>query len=521
MDDKKGESKSILSTLVVSLCTLVSRILGFVKLAVIAKYFGGDKVADIINFTFNIPNNLRKLMAEGALSSAFVPVLSDEIEKKKDHDAARKLVQNVLALQFIIVVPITILCFIFSRQIMGLISTYEGNDLTLAADLFKYFMIYLLLISLSAVLMGTINTHAKFLIPALTPILFSIFVIVAVIVLYEYIGAFSMVVGVLSGGVAQIFFQLPQFFRLKYSFVPSLRVKSPGFKRVLINWVPILVASSIFSVTQIIANALATSLPEGSVTALNNSIVFFQLPLGIFSIAITTVLFPKMSRQFAVDDVEGVKSTVVRGLNMMFMLLVPSMIVLIFFGKDMISAAFVRGFYTQEHAILAADVLIYYSIGLFFVGSFNFLNRFFYSRKNFSIPLIAALIVAIVDISLSIILMRTPLEAAGLALANTISFFVGFVILFFFFRNMVGKLNFRDTILDSIKITISMVPLFFLLFYSSIFIEKFNLNQSNKIYMLVVAAVGIVAMILVLVLYRLTKVSTLAELMSMRRRKKP
>lgn len=520
MSKKQSQSKSILSTIVVSICTLFSRILGFVKLAVISKYFGGDKAADIINFTFNIPNNLRKLMAEGALSSAFVPVLSDKIENKQDHNEAKNLVKNVLALQFLIVVPITILCFIFSEQIMGAISKYQGEDLVLAASLFKYFMIYLLLISLSAVLMGTLNTHAKFLVPALTPILFSLFVIAAVVVLFKQLGPYSMVIGVIVGGVSQILFQLPQFYRLNYSFLPSLKKVSSGFKTVMINWVPILIASSIFSVTQIIANSLATSLPEGSVTALNNSIVFFNLPLGIFSIAITTVMFPKMSREFAANNLEGVKDTVVRGLNMMFMLLFPSLIVLAVFGNDMISAAFVRGEYTIEHANLAAKVLLYYSIGLFFVGSFNFLNRFFYSRKNFSKPLIAAVIVAVIDVALSIILMRTKLEAAGLALANTIAFFIGFLILLYYFRKMVGKLKFRDTAFDFLKVTLTMIPLFFLLYFSSMLIKKYGLDQSNAVYMLAVAVVGVIAMVLVLLLYSLTKVSVLAELVNIRKERK-
>jgi putative peptidoglycan lipid II flippase len=517
--EKQTSKKSTISTLVVSGCTLISRLLGFVRQAVLAKYIGGGTNADILNFTFNIPNNLRKLMAEGALSSAFVPVLSREIVHHGDSDRPKKLVQNILALQFVIIIPLTVLAIIFAKPFMALISDYQGQELETAASLFRFFINYLFLISISAVLMGTLNSNSSFFIPAITPVLFSVFVISSIIFLHKSLGLYSMVVGVLAGGVAQVLFQIPKFIRLKYSIVPSFKEKNPEFKTVLINWVPILIASSIFSVMQIIAGSFATTLDEGSVTALTNSLVFFQLPLGIFSIAITTVMFPKMSRQAARDDIEGVKDSVMRGLNMMLMLLVPSMVILILFGRDMITAAFVRGLYSEDHAKAAALVLIYYAAGLFSVGAFNFLNRFFYSRKNFKIPLITAGIVAVTDISLSLIL-KGPLQASGLALANTIAFTLGFFILFVCFRKQTGKLHYRQIISDMLRILISMIPLGFFTYYSSVFIKHFKLNENGFVYILMVGAVGILAVVIVLMSYFLTKVSVLAELISIGRRKK-
>ena len=192
-------------------CTFLSRILGFVRIALISALFGATGEADVLNTVFTIPNNLRKLLAEGALSSAFIPVLSSVLVKEKDQTVSKILVRNVLTFQLCILIPFSILCVVFADPLIRYVLV-EFDDpalIDLSVRIFRWFIHYLLLISISAVLMAVLNSHNSFVIPAITPILFSIAVITSVVMLYKSMGIFSMVVGVLGGGLLQILFQFP------------------------------------------------------------------------------------------------------------------------------------------------------------------------------------------------------------------------------------------------------------------------------------------------------------------------
>ncbi|MBF9017235.1 MULTISPECIES: murein biosynthesis integral membrane protein MurJ [unclassified Oceanispirochaeta] len=418
--------QSMLSTLAVMAGTLGSRILGFVRIALISMYFGASGEADILNAVFNIPNNFRKLLAEGALSSAFIPELSKQIVADPKGPASRNLSRSILGLQLLILIPLSLVCVFFPEIILKIFIRFpEPWKLEMAVRLFRWIFHYILLISVSAVLMAVLNSHNHFLIPALSPLLFSISVISSIVIWHDSLGIFSMVIGVLGGGVAQIIWQYPKFHKLGYSLIPRLHFKDESFRRVMKQWLPVLVTSSIFTVNQMIAVFLATGLDEGSTTALSNAIVFWQLPFGIFSASIATVLFPKMSRQAGEGNHKGMASTLQQGIHMLSVLLVPSSILLMIFGPELISTALQRGEYDAANSHLAAQVLFAYAPGMFFVGSYNLFQRSFYSRGNFKFPLKTALVTVLLDIILSLLFIRMGKGVVSLAWANSIAFVFG------------------------------------------------------------------------------------------------
>ncbi len=445
MSNEQSIQKSTLSTMIVMGCTLLSRILGFVRIAVISAYFGASGNADVINLTFAIPNNLRKLLAEGALSSAFIPVLSESMVKNGTQNRkTRNIVRSILSFQFLIIVPLSILSIIFAKPLIEHILTQFTNpeQITLAISLFRYFINYLLFISISAVMIGVLNSASHFFIPAITPILFSISVITSIIVLNRSIGIYSMAFGVLAGGLFQILFQYPLFHRLGFDFKPRISFKDKYFKTILRHWVPVLATSSIFTINQQVAFLFASGLAEGSASAVTNALVFWQLPFGIFSASITTVLFPRMSRQAAIDDKAGLRESLSTGIRLLFSLLIPSAVFLGFFGKLIIASALQRGLFTADNTFMTAAVLSGYVFGLFSVGGYNFLLRFFYASKNFKTPFIISTVVCTIDIVLSLILKETSLGVTGLAAANSMAFSIGFLILYVL---TVRKLDFLYT----------------------------------------------------------------------------
>jgi putative peptidoglycan lipid II flippase len=330
--------------------TTVSRLFGFVRIAVIGAIFGASGTADVLNAVFTVPNNLRKLMAEGALSSAFIPVLAKSIVQDTTLTRAKKIVSSILGFQFIVLVPVLLVSVVFSPLVVRAILDFQDPaKIELAADLFRWMIHYLLLVSISAVFMGVINAHSSFLVPAITPVLFSVAVISSVVLLHRMFGPFAMVIGVLAGGLAQVLFQAPKMRNLGYGWKPGFDFKNPDFVKVMKLWLPVVATASVYTINEQIAIRFATGLEDGSASAMSNALVFWQLPFGIFSASITTVLFPRMSRQAGAGDTVGLKTTLEYGLRYLILLLVPAAVILSFLAKEIIAVALQRGNFLPEN----------------------------------------------------------------------------------------------------------------------------------------------------------------------------
>ena len=420
--------------------TMVSRILGFVRTAAIGALFGAGGVADVINLVFNIPNNLRKLLAEGALSTAFIPELSRELVASSDGGNAPRLARNILGIQAVILLPFIAVSLLLPEAVLGLFETFDDPAKSaLSVQLFRWMIPYIFLVSVSAVMMAVHNTHGRFFVPAITPIVFSISVIALLLVFHRSLGALALGLGVFTGGFAQILIQYPSFRRLGYSLRPALKFSDPAFRRVMRRWGPIVLTSSLFAINNQVAMLLASYLPDRSVSSLSYAIVFFQLPFGIFSASITTVLYPRMSRQAASLDTEGLKGSLGFGYRSMWVLLVPSAMALILLGEPIISVAFQRGAFTYADTALTARVLTAYCLGMPFVGLFNITQRALYAAGETRKPFYSALAAVVVDIvlSLSFVFLGSG-TSVSLALANTIAFAFGALLQYLMFRRITG-----------------------------------------------------------------------------------
>ena len=519
MADNERMSSSARSTLIVSSMTFISRLLGFLRIAVISAVFGAGGVADVINLTFNIPNNLRKLLAEGALSSAFIPILSEAVVNEKSSYKPSRIVQSLMAFQLVILVPLCIIVFFFAEPLIAfLLSEFtEVWQIELSKNLFRWFINYLLLISISAVLIGVLNTHKQFLIPSVTPILFSIFVISSIVLFHKIMGPYSMVLGVLLGGVAQVLFLTPKYLHLGYGFSLNFNFKSQYFKKIIHQWLPVVASSSIFTITQVIALRFASGLEEGSASALSNAIVFWQLPMGIFSASITTVLFPKMSRQAALNDYSGLKDSIQYGVRFLLVFLIPSAVFLILFGDFTIELALQRGKFTAENTIMANSVLSAYSIGLFSVGLFNFIQRFFYSLKDYKSPFYISLFTGILDILLSIILKESSLRISGLAAANSIAFTIGAVLFFIKMKKSINDINCKKIFFTILKVICSVaVGAFSLLMFKILSMNTWVAGSSITKIIIFLSGLILYCAVIVL-LYYLLKVEMIRTILRKRK----
>ncbi len=440
-------------------CTGLSRVMGYVRTFVFAYFFGHTGMADVINAVFRIPESLRMLFAEGALSSAFIPTLSTALVEDPSGERARAIVRNLIGFILAALVPLCVLGVVFNRQLVGLLIHFnDPGMMTMAEELFPYVIWFILTISLSAVLMGALNARHRFGVPAITPILFSLTVIASVIWLPVAL-PYRMIIGIVTGGLAQVVFQLPAFLRARYSARPDFRFNNKDFKRVLVQWLPVVFSASIFAVNTLIANMFATGLEPGSVSALQYAVIYFQLPIGIFANSVITVLFPRLSRQAAVSDTEGLKETLRYGLRFMLLLLIPSTLLLVFLGEDLIGLTLQHGAFTRAGTLQTNPVLTGFSLGLFSTGALYLFQRLFYALKDYRRPLMGAGLILAVDVGLSFVLKETPLRVTGLALANSIAFTVGVVFFAFLARRRLGLLGLRRLVLSSFRVIAGNVPL--------------------------------------------------------------
>ena len=426
-----NHSSSARSILGVMLCTALSRLMGFIRLAVIGTLYGAEGAADVLHLVFQIPNNLRRLLAEGALSSAFLPIFSSTLLNRRQATIeTRLLLKRLFGLQWLLFLPLLTISVIFSQEITGTLFNFPTAELTeMANRLFKILIWYIFPISIAAVIMAVLHSHGYFIVPAITPILFSITVISAIILLHRRMGIYAVSVGVLLGGLIQLLVQLPRLKKLGYGILPRFSFRHPLFRKVLRYWAPVTVSAALFSINQQIASYFASGLEAGSASAMINALTFWQLPFGLLGISVMTVLYPKMSNLHATGNRQELRDTLEYGISYLLVTVMPATIYLLILPRAIIAIALQRGAFTAANTLLTSRMLFAYSCALLPIIAYHFIQRFYYSCHNYRKPFFAALIVLIIDVALSLWLKETPLRVVGLAYANSIAFSCGLIYL--------------------------------------------------------------------------------------------
>jgi len=497
--------QSTVTTVIVMLCTAGSRLFGYVRQALFNYYFGGAGAADAINAVFNIPNNLRKLFAEGAFSSAFIPVLSTTLTEDAAGARPRELVRTLVALQLLVIIPLVALSLAFPRLIVtGILAFSDPGKIAVGVQLMRWMFNYILFVSLSALVMAVLNSHGRFTVPALSPLMFTLATVLSLLFFHGRLGVLAMGVGVFVGGILQLACQLPAFRRLGYSLLPSFRLANPDLLSTAKLWLPYLASASIVTINQFFAQFFASGLEDGSVSAITNSVMFLQIPIGIFTTSVATVTFPAMSRQAAQGNTEALRDTVSYGIQFLLVLLVPSAVLLCLFGREIIAAAVQRGRFTPEATLMAARALTGYALGLLSMGIYTFLLKLFNSYKSFIVPLVSAGSIAVLDIVLSLFLKETPLRVSGLAYANTIAFTAGTILLLVLARRRLGRFGGRKMVVTLGKSVAGSIPMAvllvaFLRWKPDLWVHGGALRPTGLIAAACIASVGLtVAMYLVL-----------------------
>lgn len=409
---------------VVGIMTMLSRVLGLVRDMVIARYFGAGAGADAFFVAFKIPNFLRRLFAEGAFSQAFVPVLSSYREQQSV-DEVRGLVNAVAGSLGLVLLGVTLVAMLGAPMLTAVFAPgFLGDDLkfALASDMLRITFPYLLLISLTAFAGGILNSYDRFAIPAFTPVLLNLAMIGAAIFLTPLMDTPVMALawGVFIAGALQLFFQLPFLMRLGLLPRPRVDYRHEGVRRILKLMVPALFGVSVSQINLLLDTVLASFLQTGSVSWLYYSDRLSELPLGVFGIAIATVILPSLSRKHAAASADQFAATLDWAVRAVLLIGVPAAIALGLLAEPLIATLFHYGEVTDRDVAMSAQSLRAYSAGLLAFMLIKVLAPGFFAREDTSTPVKIGIIAMIANMVFNLALIF-PLAHAGLALATSLS----------------------------------------------------------------------------------------------------
>ncbi|WPP43847.1 murein biosynthesis integral membrane protein MurJ [Pseudomonas sp. AN-1] len=424
MSGESAKSSLLRSSAVVSVMTLLSRVLGMVRDMVVAAYFGSSPAADAFFIAFKIPNFMRRLFAEGAFAQAFVPVLS-EYRAQRSLAEVKQLVDRVAGTLGLTLTALTALGVVASPYLIMLFAPGfrgEPEKLALAGDLLRITFPYLLLISLTAFCGGILNSYGRFAVPAFTPVLLNICMIGATLFFTPYFDqpVMALAWGVFVAGLAQLLFQLPFLARIRLLPIPRPDRKDEGVKRIMTLMVPALFGVSVSQINLLLDTVLASFLQTGSVSWLYYADRLSELPLGAFGIAIGTVILPSLSRQHAGGDPKAFSATIDWALRMVLLVGVPAALALAILSEPLIASLFHYGKMTERDVVQAANALEAYSLGVLTFMLIKVLAPGFFARQDLRTPVRIAVQCMVANMAFNLVLIW-PLQHVGLALSTSLS----------------------------------------------------------------------------------------------------
>ena len=431
------------STSLVSLMTFISRIMGFMRDMILAQMFGAQAGMDAFYIAFKIPNFMRRLFAEGAFSQAFVPVLA-EYQNKRTIDEVRVFLARIAGSMSAVLTLVTVVGIIASPVIIYLFAPGFGPDSTrsmLASEMLRLTFPYLMLISLTAMAGAILNTYGYFGVPAFTPVILNICMIIAALYVSPYFDqpVVALAWGVLIAGVMQLLFQIPFLMHRKLLIKPSLMMTDPGVRRVLRLMVPALFGVSIAQINLLVDTIFASFLKVGSVTWLFYTDRLVDFPLGIFGVAIATVILPHLSRRHTEKNVEHFSRALDWGLRLLVLLGVPAGLGLIIFSMPLIASCFTYGVFNANDLLQTQRSLITEAFGLPAFMIIKVLATGFYAGQNIKTPVKVGAIAMLANTILCALLI-VPLAHAGLTLASAIASYLNCgVLLYLLLRRGIYK----------------------------------------------------------------------------------
>src|SRR5580692_6529095 len=458
--DERTEKLNTKAAGIIGLAVMCSRVLGLAREQIFAALFGGGAAMDAFTAAFRIPNLLRDLFAEGALSTAFVTTFTKTIARSGDA-AAWRLANKVATLTLVVLGSVCVAGMVFSSQLVGLLAPGFGPEkAALTAQLTRIMFPFIVLVSLAALVMGMLNAKGVFGRPAMASSFFNIGSIVGGVTLGAWIdphfgprALIGLAIGTLIGGALQFAVQLPPLKGLGYRFQPDFQWRDAGVSAILALMGPSVIAASTTQVNVLINSMFASTLGDGAIFWLAIAFRLMQLPLGLFGVALGTVTLPLLSRLVVAGEMGAFRGELARALRLMFLLTIPSTIGLMMLAEPIISVIYQHGRFDAYEAAQAGGALRYYAVGLACYAALKVLVNAFYALDRRKTPMVVSFLAIGLNLLFNwIFTFRLGWGHRGLAFSTGCVAICNFLLLYALMQRHLGGLESRRLLVTLVKV---------------------------------------------------------------------
>ncbi len=469
--------------------TIISRIFGLFREIVSANFFGTTKIYDAFLIAFMIPNFFRGLLAEGALTSSFIPVFTEYLSDESKKNQTAEIVNLCFTLSLIFTFSLFSLFFFFGGIAVKFLS-FESKWFYVWL-LVKFTFPYLIFISLSALYTGILNCYKSFFLPSISPIILDFFWIFSLFFITKFFGntleekIFALCIGVILGGLGQYLILVPSVRKLKYFPKLSFNFSHPAIRKMGTLFLPMIIGVAIGPINLLIDYSLANFLSSGMVSGLWYATRLYQLPLGIFGISISTAILPWLSENVVKRNLEEFENNLFYSFRILFLTLIPSTFLMIFLREEIITILFKRGLFDINSVRLTAYPLLFYSTGIIFYGGISIITRCFYAFNDTKTPVKIGLLSIMTNFILDIILMKF-LAHGGIALSTSIVGLINFFLLSYFFYKKHFKFNYIPILKTFYELLFFFIPSIIFI----IFLEIFFSFKISVFLFLSISAIG-------------------------------
>jgi putative peptidoglycan lipid II flippase len=461
--DERSERLNTKAAGIIGLAVMCSRVLGLARELIFAALFGGGRALDAFTVAFRIPNLLRDLFAEGALSTAFVTTFSKTIARGGD-EAAWRLANKVATMTALVLGALCVLGMVFSDSLVGLLAPgFDHDKAALTAQLTRIMFPFILLVSIAALVMGMLNAKNVFGVPAMASSFFNIGSIVGGLLLGYWIdphfgprALIGLAFATVIGGALQLAVQLPSLAGLGYRFRPDLRWRDAGVKAVLMLMGPSVIAASTTQFNVLINSIFASRLEDGAIFWLAAAFRLMQLPLGIFGVALGTVTLPLLSRLVVAGRMDAFRSELARAMRWALLLTLPAMAGLMMLAEPIISLVYEHGKFNAYQAAQVAGALRYYAIGLAGYAALKVLVNAFYALDRRKTPMLVSFLAVGLNVLFNwIFTIRLGWGHRGLAFSTGCIATLNFLLLYLLMQFYLKGLESRRLLLLLVKVAVA------------------------------------------------------------------
>jgi putative peptidoglycan lipid II flippase len=451
---------------VIALATVASRVLGLVRDQVFAFFFGAGNDMDAFLIAFRIPNLLRDLFAEGAMSAAFVPAFTRQV-MLNGKDRAWRFGNNVITALLAVTLPLALLGMLFAGPIVRMYAHDYGQipgKIELTIRLTRVMMPFLTLVALAAAMMGMLNAMHRFFMPALSPAMFNVATILCAVTLVPLMPAaglpavMAVAIGTIAGGIGQIAVQWPSLRREGFRYRPVLDVRDGDLRELGALMVPSVVGLGAVQVNLFVNSILATGEGTGAVSWLNYAFRLMYLPIGLFGVSIATAAIPEISRHAAREDLAGMRGAITRALRLMSMLTVPATLGLAVLAGPIVALIFERGSFAAADTRATSAALVCYAPGLIGYAVVKLASPSFYALRDSRTPAVVGVLSMVLNVVLNLVLVRL-MGYRGLAIGTALAALFNGGVLLWLLSGRLGGLEGRRTAIVFTKIVVASIAM--------------------------------------------------------------